>query len=92
MSAEEAKVKPEPEAGIELIVKDQDGAEVRFKVKKTVRLEKVFNIYCQKKGKQRKEIRFLFDGHHLQDDTSADAAGLEDGDVIDAVIEQLGGR
>mmetsp|Transcript_5275 Transcript_5275/g.11558 ORF Transcript_5275/g.11558 Transcript_5275/m.11558 type:complete len:104 (+) Transcript_5275:64-375(+) len=84
-------VKPEPVAGMEVVVKDQEGAEVRFKVKTTVKLEKIFKVYCEKKAKQPTEVRFMFDGRPLQGDMTAADAGLEDGDVIDAFIGVTGG-
>lgn len=35
--------------------------------------------------------RFLFDGHRLDANETPADADMEDGDVIDAVLEQLGG-
>ncbi|GLC44482.1 hypothetical protein PLESTM_001604700 [Pleodorina starrii] len=47
---------------INLVVKDQTGNEVHFKVKMKTKLEKVFNAYCNKKGVEPSSVRFLFDG------------------------------
>ncbi|KAG2493853.1 hypothetical protein HYH03_008069 [Edaphochlamys debaryana] len=69
----------------------QDGSEVQFKIKKTTKLEKVFNAYAQKKGMDVKELRFVADGNVLGTELTAGDAGLEDGDVIDAMVTQVGG-
>lgn len=74
---------------ITLIVKNQVGEEVQFKVKLNTVFEKVFKAYSDKKGVQ--NTKFLFDGHRIKaTDTPADL-DMEDGDIIDAMLEQLGG-
>ncbi|PNW72395.1 hypothetical protein CHLRE_16g675637v5 [Chlamydomonas reinhardtii] len=90
MADEEAKVKTEGNV-INLVVKDQTGNEVHFKVKMKTRLEKVFNAYCNKKGVDTASVRFLFDGNRAKPDSTPEALGMEDGDVLDCVIEQVGG-
>ncbi|PNH08074.1 Ubiquitin-like protein pmt3/smt3 [Tetrabaena socialis] len=85
---EPPKIKPEG-AVLNLVVKDQNGGEVHFKVKSKTRLEKVFNAYCGKKGMSPDTVRFLFDGSRLTPDQTPEALAMEDGDSIDCVIEQL---
>ncbi|GLC48186.1 hypothetical protein PLESTB_000068600 [Pleodorina starrii] len=77
---------------INLVVKDQTGNEVHFKVKMKTKLEKVFNAYCNKKGVEPSSVRFLFDGTRVSPGATPDELGMEDGDVLDCVIEQVGGR
>ena len=36
-------------------------------------------------------FRFLFDGERVQKDQSPSQLGMADGDIIDAVVEQVGG-
>ncbi|KAG2494930.1 hypothetical protein HYH03_006865 [Edaphochlamys debaryana] len=76
---------------ISLVVKDQTGNEVHFKVKMKTRLEKVFNAYCNKKGVDTNSVRFLFDGTRVNGSSTPEELGMEDGDCIDCVIEQVGG-
>ncbi|KXZ55767.1 hypothetical protein GPECTOR_2g1317 [Gonium pectorale] len=76
---------------INLVVKDQTGNEVHFKVKMKTRLEKVFNAYCNKKGVDPGSVRFLFDGTRVAAQSTPEDLGMEDGDVLDCVIEQVGG-
>ena len=65
-----------------------------FKIKKTTALRKVFKAYAQKQGIPLDTIRFSFDGDRVVDDESTTAGdlGLEDGDIIDANVAQVGGR
>lgn len=86
--AEAGEKKPESR---NIIVKDQQGGEVHFKVKTTTKFEKIFAAYCAKKVVDVTAIKFMFDGQRLKaEDTLADH-DIEDGDIIDAMIEQIGG-
>lgn len=83
-------VKQEVQA-MNIVVKDQQGTEVHFKIKLSTKFEKVFKAYCDKKGLSMAEIRFLYENERLRSDTSPADMHMEDGDTIDAVINQLGG-
>jgi len=90
-------VKDEPGTGaaagtITIRVKDQAGEETYFKVKKTTKMSKVFDAYAQRKGVQRKALRFLLDGERIQDDQTPDDLDLDENDQIDCLLEQTGGR
>jgi small ubiquitin-related modifier len=63
-----------------------------FKVKKTTRMEKVFNTYAQRKGVNQNSLRFLLDGERINADSSPASLDLEDQDQIDCMLEQQGGR
>jgi len=69
----------------------QNGEEVLFKIKKTTKMEKVFNAYASKKGVAANSLRFLLDGDRIRGDQTPNDLDLEDGDQVDAVLEQLGG-
>lgn len=47
--------------------------------------------YCQKQGISEKSVRFLFDGNRIQDENTPKELGMDDNDVIDAMLEQTGG-
>ncbi len=51
----------------------------------------MFEAYCQRIGCDKNAIRFSFDGNRISSDDTAEKIGMEDGDVIDAMIEQTGG-
>jgi hypothetical protein len=55
-------------------------------------LSKLFAAYAQKKGIQENRINFLMDGARLKPQDTAQAAGLEDGDIIDTKLLQQGGK
>lgn len=86
--------KPEPEvkaATINLKVKTQDGNAVYFKVKKTTSLRKLMDAYCKRVGKSPSDVRFLFDGHRINNDDTPEMLEMEEDDEIDAMVQQTGG-
>jgi small ubiquitin-related modifier len=76
---------------INIKVKDQNENEVFFKIKKTTKLSKVFNAYCTRKSIQRESVRFLLDGSRVQGEDTPKSLDMEDGDMIESVLEQAGG-
>ncbi len=70
----------------------QDGTEVHFKVRPTTKFSKVFEAYCQRKSLQMNAVRFLVDGQRVRTDQMPQDLDMEDGDCIDAMMEQVGGR
>ncbi|KAK2629766.1 hypothetical protein QTJ16_000586 [Diplocarpon rosae] len=91
---------PEPEAKpdvnsenpvLNIKVKDQMEAEKFFKIKQKTKLGKVFDAYCDRNALQRTAVRFLLDGQRIQDTDTPDNLQMEDGDMVDAVLEQIGG-
>ncbi|KAK9814255.1 hypothetical protein WJX72_003009 [[Myrmecia] bisecta] len=95
MPEESGETKPKVEGGsetIQLKVKDQTGGEVHFKVKTTTKFEKIMQAYCQKKSIDMAGMRFLFEGTRINNTSTPADLGMEDDDIIDAVMEQVGGR
>jgi hypothetical protein len=90
----EGEPKPEDQAPTQLSVKvvDQDGNDLFFKIKKHTALKKVMDAYCERQGKTRGLVRFLFEGHRIQDNDTPDTLELEDGDMIQVFLEQQGGE
>lgn len=89
----EGESRPKDQAPTQLNVKvvDQDGNDLFFKIKKHTTLKKVMDAYCERQGKNRSLVRFLFEGHRIQDNDTPDTLEMEDGDMIQVVLEQLGG-
>ncbi|EEB08678.1 hypothetical protein SJAG_03843 [Schizosaccharomyces japonicus yFS275] len=83
-------VKPSAEH-INLKVVGQDNNEVFFKIKKTTEFGKLMKIYCARQGKSMSSLRFLVDGERIRPDQTPAELEMEDGDQIEAVLEQLGG-
>lgn len=69
----------------------QDGGEVFFKVRQQTPFIKVFNAYYEKKGLNASTTRFLFDGQRINDGDTPESLGMQDDDVIDALLQQTGG-
>ena len=88
---EDGPAKKEKQASIELTVKGQDGTEVVFKVKSSTLFGKLFDAYCDKKAVSRESVRFLIDGDRIKPEDTPGGIGLENGDMIDAMIMQVGG-
>ena len=86
--------KPEKKEGgegsLNIRIRDQTGEETFFKVKKTTKLDKVFNAYSTRKGVAATSLRFLFDGSRVNSTQTPESLEMEDGDVIDVMMEQAG--
>lgn len=76
---------------ISLKVVNADGAEMTFRIKTTTQLKKLFDAYCKRQSINRQSVRFLFDGTPVDENKSPEDLGMEDEDVIDAMVEQTGG-
>lgn len=80
-----------PGEHLQLKVRSADGSEVYFKIRKRTKLEKLMNAYCHRLGQTSEAVRFLFDGERVKGDKTPHELGIEDGDVIDAMVQQVGG-
>ncbi|XP_044336187.1 small ubiquitin-related modifier 1 [Triticum aestivum] len=69
-----------------------DGNEVFFRIKRSTQLKKLMNAYCDRQSVDMKAIAFLFDGRRLRAEQTPDELEMEDGDEIDAMLHQTGGR
>uniref|UniRef100_A0A1D1XS33 Small ubiquitin-related modifier n=1 Tax=Anthurium amnicola TaxID=1678845 RepID=A0A1D1XS33_9ARAE len=91
---------PTPPAGdekkgdehINLKVVGNDHNEVFFKIKRTTQLKKLMDAYCERQGKSLSSLRFLYDGERVQSHNTPQELEMEDGDAIDVMVEQIGGR
>ncbi|AAZ11434.1 small ubiquitin-related modifier [Trypanosoma equiperdum] len=72
-------------------VVNADGAEMFFRIKSRTALKKLIDTYCKKQGISRNSVRFLFDGTPIDETKTPEELGMEDDDVIDAMVEQTGG-
>jgi small ubiquitin-related modifier len=79
------------DAAITISVKGQDGEATQFKVKKSTKLQKVFDAYIARKGVNPGSVRFLFDGQAVQGSSTPKMLEMNDEDQIDAVLQQVGG-
>ncbi|KAG8945166.1 hypothetical protein FRC04_001145 [Tulasnella sp. 424] len=95
MSDNEGAPEPKPElegnAPISVKVVASTGEEVFFKIKRSTKLTKLQGAYANKVGKDMNSIRFLYDGQRIQEDDTPATLGMEEGDAIDVMVEQVGG-
>lgn len=79
------------EASIQLKVKNAEGKEVVFKLKSNTPLRKLMDAYCQREGLPAEGTRFLYDGDRINREQTPAELSMQDGDEIDALVEQTGG-
>lgn len=65
---------------------------VHYKIKSTTHLKKLMNAYTNSKEALYNSFRFIYDGHRIQNDDTAKSLEMQDMDIIDAFVFQLGGR
>lgn len=75
MSDQEEQPRPKPEQSeqLNIKVKDAEGGEVFFKVKRNTRLSKLKKAYAERMGKPENSVRFIFDGQRIGDDDTAES-------------------
>lgn len=50
--------------------------EVFFKIKRSTKLEKLMNAFCDRQGKNQTSVRFLFEGQRVQPTDTPDTVSL----------------
>ncbi|KAI0315486.1 ubiquitin-related domain-containing protein [Amylostereum chailletii] len=70
-----------------------EGRPVKFKLKKTNSLRKVLDAASKQLNMEPGTLRFTYNGKRIrpEDDETPDSLGMEDDDVIDAHMAQVGG-
>jgi small ubiquitin-related modifier len=79
------------EEHVNLTIKDPQGEEVYFKVKRTTRMRKLFQAFCKRSNTDPSTMRFFYQGDRIDDEQSPADLGLRDGDKIDAFVRQVAG-
>ena len=70
-------------------LRDQAGEETIFKVKRTTKMGKVFDLYAARKEVSIKSLRFMF-GERINPSSTPEQLDLEDHDQIDCFLAQTG--
>ena len=76
---------------IHLKVVNQSGNEVNFRVRKTTKMKKLKEAFCDKIGTPTTEARFFFDGRRVEDEATPGGLDMESGDTIEVFGPQKGG-
>ncbi|QPG77324.1 SUMO protein smt3 [Brettanomyces nanus] len=83
---------PKQEQDTHINLKVTDGSsEVFFKIKRTTPLKRLMDAFCKRQGKSIESLRFLYEGQRLTADSTPESLDMEDGDLIEAHREQVGG-
>ena len=67
---------------VQLKVKDQQGREISFKVRKSGPLKKLMEGYCCRLGFQVYDLRFMVGNEKIAPEDTADNLGLRDNHVV----------
>eukprot|EP00088_Acartia_fossae_P016238 TRINITY_DN19077_c0_g1_i4.p1 TRINITY_DN19077_c0_g1~~TRINITY_DN19077_c0_g1_i4.p1 ORF type:complete len:185 (-),score=43.89 TRINITY_DN19077_c0_g1_i4:650-1204(-) len=65
---------------------------VTYKMKRDTPMRKLFNSFYGRNNIEPGTVRFLFDGHRIQDHDTVASLFIEEGDVIEVYGEQSGGN
>jgi len=65
-----------------------------FRIKKSRPIGKVLNVFAERIRVERNALRFTFHGQTIRgnEDETPESLDMEDGDQIDAHLQQVGGR
>ncbi len=75
-----------------LKVRDQNGAEMSFRVRRSATLKKMMDVYCEKRQLIQNSIQFTMDGDRVLPENTPAELDLEDGDVLEVFSHQEGGH
>eukprot|EP01067_Filipodium_phascolosomae_P005131 Filipodium_phascolosomae@DN3163_c0_g1_i1.p1 len=89
--ADDAKAAAAPAEHMTIKVKNAQGEEVQFRVKKTTQFRRIIQAYCSRLGQTESTVRFLFDGERITAEQTPADLNMENEDVVDALVEQTGG-
>ena len=76
---------------ITIKVVESTGDEISFKVKKTTKMSKIFEAYASRKGVSAEMVRFMFDGNRITAEDTPKMLEMEDNDIINVMLTQVGG-
>ena len=70
-------------------MKDQQGSEAQFTIKRSTPLRKLMDAYCNCLGMRRSQVRFTVNGERIAPGDTAEGLGLEHEDFIDSQWSSL---
>ena len=75
---------------LSVVVRGQDGGSVYSKINSHKPLKALMDVYTQRQERRPGEYRFIFDGNRIVETQRPIDLMMEDNDVIDAMLEQVG--
>lgn len=82
---------PGDQPTVNIVIKDPQGEEIYFKVKRSAKMRRLFSAYCKRSNVDMSTIRFFYQGERIDEDQTPDDLHLQDKDRIDAFIRQTAG-
>ncbi len=73
------------------MIRDQHGTKTFFKIRRDIKLSKVFSAYSKRRGVEVTSLRFTFEGQRLDENDTPGKLDISEGDQIDVFQEQTGG-
>jgi hypothetical protein len=73
------------------LIRDQHGTKTFFKIRRDIKLSKVFSAYSKRRGVEVTSLRFTFEGQRLDENDTPGKLDISEGDQIDVFQEQTGG-
>jgi hypothetical protein len=67
-------------------------SDVVFRIKRDRPFAKLFSHYYKQSGLQPGSVRFIFDGTRIDESQTPQDLDMEDHSIIDAAVQQIGGR
>lgn len=81
----------EPNETVTVRVAAADGTTIYFKIKAHTAMRKLMHTYCNKVSADPSRVRFIYNGDRVSENATPHSLELEDDDVIDVLVEQVGG-
>ena len=76
---------------INISVKDPQGEDIYFRVRRTTKMRKLFSAFCKRSNVDPSTMRFFFQGERIQEDETPESLGLKEGDKIESFVRQVAG-
>ena len=76
---------------VNLTIKDPQGEEIYFKIKRSAKMGRLFKAYCKRSNVDPSTIRFFYQGDRLEEEQTPDDLNMQDGDRIDVFVRQTAG-
>ncbi|KAK4482571.1 hypothetical protein RD792_009731 [Penstemon davidsonii] len=76
---------------VKLGIKSQAGDEMYFRVALDKKFQGLFMKYCMENNLDYKTVAFFYDGKRIKSTMTPAEFGMEDEEIIDAMVHQTGG-
>lgn len=90
-SIDEVEERDNTENHVRLVIRDQDGVAIEYRVKKSVAFRRILESYAAETQKNKSDLRLTFKGKILGHTVTPFDLRLEDGDEIEVVASMTGG-